>query len=73
MTRQQRIHAALDNLEAWGVIAPGHYSWSGGDRRKWVFTPAGHSERSLTTSQVEDFILGADAALATLDRTPGRI
>jgi hypothetical protein len=35
--------------------------------RRWVFTPKGFAERSFTTSQVEDFILGAKAVLNTND------
>jgi len=62
MSRPERIRAALRELEAAGVVRD---VWAhNANGRKWVFTPAGHSERSLTTSQVEDFILGARAALA---------
>ena len=69
MTRADRIHAALVELAQHGVINPDYYSSSPGGARRWVFTPTGFSERALTTSQIEDFILGARAALAAQKAT----
>jgi hypothetical protein len=55
------IAQRLDELEARGVIGDWYTGTPNG--RKWVFSPCGFAERSLTTAQVEDFILGAQAAL----------
>lgn len=67
--RHNCIRRQLAWLEQRGVIKDvwGH-SMSG---KKWCFTPNGYSERSLTTSQVEDFIMGAMAAFNAGVKTPG--
>lgn len=62
MTRHEIIRRRMAELEARGVIRDA-YTYRPGTGLKWVFTPRGFAERSLTTSQVEDFILGAFAAL----------
>lgn len=64
MTRHDRIYNQMARLEALGVIVPGQsYTQGQMPGLRWTFTPCGFTERSLTTSQVEDFILGANAAL----------
>lgn len=68
MTRRDNIRASLTDLESRGVIRPGSYAYGTGNGLKWVFEPCGHAERSLTTSQVEDFILGARAAIYAADQ-----
>lgn len=60
VSRKQRIHDKLAMFEQLGIIrdVTVHGSMPG---LRWVFTPAGHSERALSTSEVEDFILGVEA------------
>lgn len=63
MNRHERIRTALTHLASLGVVNPDYYSHGGMPGKRWVFTPTGFSERALTTSGIEDFILGATAAL----------
>lgn len=63
MTRHQRIIRDMTQLARLGVIEPDMYTQGDMPGVRWNFVPTGFSERSLTTSQVEDFILGAMAAL----------
>lgn len=70
--RKNRIRAQMTRLEELGVIEPGQsYIQGGMPGLRWTFVPCGYSARSLTTSGVEDFILGAQAALNARQR--GRI
>ena len=65
MNRKDRIRAQMTYLERHGVIEPGQsYTQGGMPGLRWTFVPCGFSARSLTTSGVEDFILGANAALS---------
>jgi hypothetical protein len=64
LSRKGRIRAQMNHLEQLGVIVPGQsYTQGQMPGLRWTFTPCGFTERSLTTSQIEDFILGANAAL----------
>lgn len=64
MTRHERIRQRLARFTELGVIRPDSYTYRPGDGRvRWNVVPAGFTERSFLTSEVEDFILGADAAL----------
>ncbi len=69
MTRKDRIRNQMKHLEQHGIIQTA-YTYAPGDRygTRWVFTPCGYTERSLSTSQIEDFILGAYAAMNAADR-----
>jgi hypothetical protein len=62
MNRHERIRQQLDWLVTEGVIT----DWSAQGQmpgKRWHIIPCGYSERALTTSGIEDFILGACAAL----------
>jgi hypothetical protein len=64
MTRVERIERQLTELERRGVIRPDWYTGGGeprGNRRRWMFTPVGFTERALSTAEVELFILGTEA------------
>ena len=63
MTRHASIRLRMKRMEELGVIVPGQsYTQGGMPGLRWTFVPAGHTERSLSTSQMEDFLLGAEAA-----------
>lgn len=66
MTRQERVARRLDAAVVAGAVQPGWYRAHG----RWLITPAGFSERSLTTPQLEDFLLGVEAALSVARRAP---
>ena len=69
MSRKDRIRAQMAHLEQLGIIESGQsYTQGQMPGLRWTFVPCGFSARSLTTSGVEDFILGAHAALAASDR-----
>lgn len=57
------IREALDALARHGAIRGDVLIASNRPGRRWIFTPAGHAERSFTTAQVRDFITGARAGL----------
>jgi hypothetical protein len=64
MTRIERIRVHIQHLTELGVIVPGQsYRQSNMPGLRWTFTPCGFTERCLTTSEMETFILGANAAL----------
>lgn len=51
----------MARMEDLGVIEPGQsYTQGGMPGLRWTFVPAGFTERSLSTSQMEDFLLGAE-------------
>ena len=60
--RHERIHCELSQLAQSGVIGPEWYSQGHMPGVRWLVVPSGHTERALTTSGIEDFILGAKAA-----------
>lgn len=62
MTRHDRIRSQLNYLEGLGIISE-WYTQSQMPGKRWLFTPCGMSERSLSTTEVEEFINGAQAAL----------
>lgn len=63
-SRKRRIRNQMTQLEQLGIIEEGQsYTQGGMPGLRWNFVPCGFTERSLTTSQVEDFILGAQAVL----------
>lgn len=62
-TRHSIITDRMRSLEACNIIQDWYAYSPGNGTTKWVFTPRGYGERSLSTSQVEDFILGAMAAI----------
>ena len=65
MSRKDRIRAQMAHLEQLGIIESGQsYTQGQMPGLRWTFVPCGFSARSLTTSGVEDFILGANAALS---------
>jgi hypothetical protein len=69
-TRHALICHQLRELERESVIRD-WYSYHPGTGTRWILTPYGYGERSLTTSQVEDFIMGAWAMRnAILDPDP---
>lgn len=65
-SRHDRIVAGLTAAEAAGIIRTGWYAAGGGRAggTRWLVTPTGHGERSFSTAQVEDFLLGIAAAAA---------
>lgn len=67
MSRKNRVETMLNRLQEKGVISE-WYIYAPAGRSRYVFTPAGHSERALLISEVEDFILGANAAQTAVRR-----
>ncbi len=63
MTRLERIRNRLAALERAGAV-PFHYSYSLGSKREWVITPAGRDAMTVSTSELEWFLLGAESALS---------
>lgn len=62
MTRAEAVRVRFHRLEAAGIVRL-DYVESGMPGRRWCFTPTtGPGERSLTTSQAEDWLHGAEAA-----------
>lgn len=61
MSRLARIRDRLARLERSGVLVH-EYTRGDGPGRRWVISPAGHAERVLSTSELEWFMLGAEAA-----------
>lgn len=60
--RKERIYKALTDLTSAGIISDDLVVQGNMPGLRWTFTPTGYSPRSMTTNEVEWFIMGASAA-----------
>lgn len=70
MSRREALRSKLDRLVRAGVVAAAYQIVGQRPGVRWLVTPRGYSERSLSTYEAEVFCLGALAALDAMTPTP---